>query len=47
MSTVKLTRTTQTVLLQRNNHDTEMYLNSLVISIIFPSANTVTAINLI
>lgn len=47
MSTVKLIRTTQTVSLQRNNYDIEIYLNYSVISIIFSSANTVTAINLI
>ena len=45
--TVNMIRITQTVLLQRDNYNIKMCLNSSEISIIFSSANTVTSINLI
>ena len=40
-------KTTQTVSLQRDNHNIEMCLISSEISILFSSATTVTTINLI
>ena len=45
--TANLIKTTQTVSLQRDNHNIEMCLVSSEISILFSSATTVTTINLI
>ena len=47
MFAVNLTRTTQTISLQRDNYNIKMCLNSSEISIFFSSANTVSSINLI